>query len=472
MAQEIRADHNQQWLFPPCLDDLLPGDHPARFVREFVDALNLEPLGFKMRKGPEGRPNYAADMLLKVWLYGYLERIRSTRKLEQACLQHVALVWLTGMKYPDHNSLWRFWNENRKAMKEVFRQTIQVAVKTGLISMALHAVDGTKITARASTDKMWGRKNLEKMLARVDKSLEKLEREVDRSEKAERGEESRLPEELADKQKLRETVRAKLAELDKEKREHMHPGERDARVMKNHEGTRLAYNGQAVADSKHGIVVAAEISTEVNDAHHLVPMLDKVQQELGSVAAETVADSGYWTGEQLQQAEKNNYAVIVSLDSAEARNKIGGDYNASKFTYDRSRDCVICPTGQVLQYRKTQYKDGKEQSRVYRSECCGACPVREHCTKDKKGRSIRISPYRDSFLRQRQKLQNETNRKLLRQRSRIIEPVFAVVKELFGFRRWSFGGLQKVQSQWSFVCALVNLKRMYPMWRRGELQFT
>jgi transposase len=472
MAEEIRADYSQQWLFPPCLDDLLPGDHPARFIREFVDALDLQALGFKMRKGPEGRPNYAADLLLKVWLYGYLERIRSTRKLEKACLHHLALVWLTGMKYPDHNSLWRFWNDNRKAMTGIFRKTIQIAVKAGLVSMALHAVDGTKITARASTDEMWGRKNLEKKLARLDQSLQELEREIDQSEKTESGEESRLPQELADQQKLRETVRAKLAELDKEERDHMHPGEREARVMKNHEGTRLAYNGQAVADSQQGIVVAAEVSTEVNDAHHLVPMLDQVKEELGSVASETVADSGYWAGEQLQQAEKNHYSVTVSLDSEEARNKLGGDYNVSKFTYDPERDCVICPQGQILEYRKIQYKNGKEESRQYRGKACGECPVRKQCTHDKNGRSIRISIYRDSFLRQRHKLQMEKHREELRQRSRIIEPVFAVIKELFGFRRWTFGGLQKVQSQWKFLCALVNLKRMYPRWSRGELQFT
>ena len=472
MAEEIRADHNQQWLFPPCLDDLLPEDHEARFVAEFVDALDLKELGFKMRKGLEGRPNYAADLLLKVWLYGYLERIRSTRKLEKACRQHIALVWLTGMKYPDHNSFWRFWNDNRKPMKAVFRRTIQVAMRAGLVSMVLHAVDGTKITARASTDKMWGRKNLEKTLGRLDKSLEELEREIDDSEKAERGEENRLPEELASKQKLRETVRAKLAELDQEKRDHMHPKEREARVMKNHEGTRLAYNGQAVADSQKGIVVAAEVSTDVNDAHQLVPMLDKVKEELGSVAGETVADSGYWSGEQLQQAEKNHYSVTVSLDAAEARNKLGGDYNVSKFTYAPERDCVICPQSQMLEYRKTQYKNGKEESRQYRGNTCGECPVRKQCTQDKRGRSIRISVYRDSFLRHSNKLQNVTHREQLRQRSRIIEPVFAVVKELFGFRRWSFGGLKKVQSQWMFLCALVNLKRMYPMWSKGELQFT
>ncbi len=469
MSHEIRADYSQQWLLPPSLDDLLPGDHPARFIREFVDALDLQALGFKMRKGEEGRPNYAADLLLKVWIYGYLERIRSTRRLERACLHDIAVVWLTGMNYPDHNSLWRFWNENRAALKEVFRQTIHVARKAGLIGMALHAVDGTKITARASTDKMWGRKILEKRLARLDQSVEEMAAQVDKSEKEEAGQENRLPEALADKQKLREQVRAKLAELEKEKREHMHPGERDAKVVKNHEGTRLGYNAQAVAESEHGLIVAADVTNEQNDLHQLVPMIEKVEEELGSVAEETLADSGYWNGEQLSGAGEKDYPVLVSLDAAEAR-KRGGDYDSSKFTYDKERDCCICPRGKELKYERTRKPDGKPHPRVYRCSGYKQCPVRWQCSKDKEGRRVELSPFWESFLRQREKQGDEGKKLLLRQRMRIVEPVFAVVKDRLGFRRWTVGGLEKVQAQWMFVCALVNLVRLYATWRKGKLE--
>lgn len=467
MSYEIRANYSQSWLLPPSLDDLLAEDHPARFIREFVDALDLRQLGFKMRKGEEGRPNYAADLLLKVWLYGYLERVRSSRRLEKACRCDMALMWLTGMNYPDHNSLWRFWNDNRKQLKEVFRQTIRVAAKAELIGMVLHAVDGTKITARASTDKMWGRKILGKKLARLDKSILEMTAEVERSEK-QAGGEYKLPEALVGKQKLQGVIREKLAELEKENREHMHPDERDAKVMKNQEGTRLGYNSQAVVDGKCGVIVAADVTNEQNDKHQLTPMLERVKEELGSVAEETVADSGYWSGEELAKAEDAHFPVLVNLDEVEAERDLAGPYGSSNFTYKKEEDCYVCPRGEVLTYERTRQANG---GRVYRCHSCKTCPVRGQCSKDRAGRSVERSPYIEARLRQEEKQKDEDKRKLLRLRMKIVEPVFAVTKELLGFRRYTFGGLTKVRPQWWFLCSLVNLIRMYPLWKAGELEF-
>lgn len=470
MSHEIRADYNQMLMFPPSLEDLLEKDHPARFIREFVDALDLEELGFQMRKGEEGRPNYAADLLLKVWLYGYLERIRSSRKLERACRQHVALMWLTGMHSPDHNSLWRFWNNNRKTLKEVFRQTVQVAMEANLVDMVLNAVDGTKITAQASTKKAWIRKKLEKKLARLDKSLDQAMAEVEKAEEEESGE-YRLPEELAEKEKLRETIREKLARLKDEEREHMHPGEPDAQMMKNHEGTRLGYNAQAVVDSKAGVIVAAEVTTDQNDKCQLVPMLEKVQEEVGMVAEETVADGGYCSGEQLDSAEQAQLPVLVNMGEIRRAEEAGGRYHSSKFVYDPGSDCLICPMGEKLEYERTcKRKDRSFETRVYHCESFENCPVRWDCSKDKKGRCVERSPYADAVLRQKEKQKDKAKANLLRQRMFIAEPAFARVKHLLEFRRWTMGGLEKVKPQWAFVCALVNLSRIYPHWKEGKLQ--
>jgi transposase len=454
---EIRADYTQTLMFPPCIEDWVPEDHPARFVREIVDGLPLKEMGLKVRESEQGRPNYAVDLLLKVWVYGYLERIRSTRKLEKACRQDVALIWLTGMNYPDHNTLWRFWRDNRKAMKQIFCQTVEIAGELGLVEMVLHAVDGTKITSRGSTHEAWGRKRFEKVLKDLDQEIERAMKEVEQEERSESGE-SRLPAELADKVKLRGKIQEKLAQLKEKQREHMNPAEPEAEMMKNHEGTRLAYNAQAVVEPS-GIIVAAAVSTDQNDKLLLVPMLNEVKENLEHVAEETVADAGYFSGEQLAASEEANCPVIVNLQGMEAGT--GGEYDASRFLYDEKRDCCICPRGQELPYQCTVTpSDRRYAFRRYRCKSYKDCPVRWQCSKEKRGRSVRISPYLGAIQRQQEKQRDQTKIELLKKRMGIVEPAFARIKHLLDFRRWTMFGLKKVQAQWFFVCAVANLLTM------------
>ena len=182
MSQEIRADYDQMDLLPQSLEEWVPADHPARFLREFVDALDLAELGFRPRESEEGRPNYAAGLLLKVWLYGYLARIRSTRELERACREHLSLVWLTGRHAPDHNTLWRFWRESRGALRRVFRAGVRVAAEQGLVGMICHAVDGTKIRAVASRRTVEHRQDLQRALEQVEASITEMEAAVEAAE--------------------------------------------------------------------------------------------------------------------------------------------------------------------------------------------------------------------------------------------------------------------------------------------------
>lgn len=467
---EIRADYGQVYMFPPCLEDWLPADHPARFVRELVDSLPLERMGFKVRAGDEGRPSYAVDLLWKVWVYGYLERIRSTRQLERACRQNVALMWLTGMHAPDHNTLWRFWRDNRGVLQQVFRRTVEPAAGLGLVGMVVHAVDGTKISARASTHKAWGRKRCQRLLQELDLGIEQAMAEVEQAEASETGE-YRLPAELADTMKLRDKIRGRLAELQAAGREHMNPAEPEAHMMKSGEGTRLAYNAQVVVDAAGGIIVAPEVTTEANDLGQLVPMLDKVEQQMGRVAGETVADAGYFAGKQLAAAEEAGYEVVVNLQGSSAGDQPKGEFHAAHFVYDEAQDCLRCPRGGVLEFEGTQYRNDRGyRTRRYRCRDFADCPVRWRCSRQQQGRTVKVSPYAAAIERQRHKQKDPAKAALLKRRMGIVEPVLARIKHLLGFRRWTVGGLEKVRQQWYWVCALANLMRLYPLWREGKLR--
>lgn len=463
MSQEIRANYDQLDLLPQSLEDWVPVDHPARFIREVVDALDMRGLGFQPREGEEGRPNYAADLLLKVWLYGYLTRIRSTRELERACREHLSLLWLTGRHTPDHNTLWRFWKENREALRRVFRQVVKVAAANGLVGMICHAVDGTKIRAASSRQTMEHRAGLEKQLERVEASIREMEQAVEESEEQEEGE-YRLPAELQQAQQLRQAIHRSLDRMQEVKREHLHPEEPEARMMPCEDRKELAYNAQVAVDESSGLIVGEDVVNEESDNRRLVPMLDEVKENLGGVAEETVADGGYKSSVGFGEAEAKNYSVLVHL-GGDAAGREAGPYHTSRFDYRVEEDVVVCPQGERLEFEAVRTNRGKRYAvRGYRCRSFRSCPVRDECSRNPAGRLIEISPYHAAVEKQRQKQHDPEKQKLFQKRKVIVEPVFGIIKQARGFRRWTVRGLENVKTQWSLVCSAFNLKKMYRVW--------
>ena len=462
MAQPIAPDYGQQFLFPPALEDWVPADHPARFLREFVDQLDLPALGFVIPSASEGRPPYAPSLFLKIWLYGYFHRIRSTRKLEAACHEHLSLVWLTGLIAPDHNSLWRFWSENKKGLRQIFKQSAQLALQVGAVGLVLQALDGTKIEACASGHSGWTRDYMEKLLAALDLALGQTELALLQEKHEPAG--YRLPAGLAQRQALREQVKAGLAQLEADGRKHYHPVEPEARRMKVGTTNRFAYNAQAVADSQEGVIVACEVDRQETDTGQLVPMIGQAQANLGVASLETttVADTGYGAGADLQAAQEKQWPVL-----APPAGKPAGDnpYASQHFYYDPQARTVTCPQHRQLDHEGHRIKDGQ---RVERYRChCRDCPVRAQCTRDPKGRQIEIWPHRAVVQAMRARLQTPRGIDQYQQRCEIIERRFGQIKQHDGFRRWTVWGLEAVRTQWSLLCATLNLRVLYKKWRQA-----
>jgi transposase len=463
MSYEKRADYSAVLLFPPALEDWIPADHPARFIREFVDALDLEQLGFQKREAEEGRPNYAADLLLKVWLYGYFSEIRSVRRLERGCRDNVALIWLTGMHEPDHNTLWRFWRDNKKAIRKLFGQAVGVAAKANIVGALLQAVDGTKIQARAS-----GKTGVEK--GELERLLDKIEKSFEQTAENDTEEGYRLPGELRDRLQLQERIKTALAEMEEINREQMHPGEKEARMMKCGRGFEYGYNAQAVIDETSGMIVAADVVNEESDNNQLVPMIEQAKENVGRAAEQTLADGGYTSGEGLDAAEKLGHEVLVNLGPQHRGEE--NEYHASRFSYDEVKDCCVCPRGEELNFERVKRNRRKRYSvRVYRCKSFKQCPVRWECSKDVRGRTIELTPYDGAFRRQREKQTQADNQALLRKRMVIAEPVFGQIKHCFGFRRWTVAGLEGVKTQWSLVAVAFNLRKLHRYWIVGRIRF-
>jgi transposase len=472
MGDAIRPRDDLVLTLPPRLEDWAPADHPARFIRDFVDSLDLAALGFKIRESNIGESPYATELLLRVWLYGFFERFRSVRRLEWACLNVLPVLWLTGMQAPDHNTLWRFWRDNREALRKLFKTVLQVAAKAGLVGMVLHAIDGTKIQARCSTDTAHHAALLKKALKKIDALIEEMMTSM-KPEDAPAESGIRLPEALKDVQARREAIRQACQQLEQAQTEHLHPKEPEARIMRGRGGAlRMSYNAQAGADAESGLIVGLDVVNEESDSHQMVPMLQTVEQTLGERAEQIVFDAGYVDGPQLEQAQEQSYPVLLQGLDQDGRRNENDPFDKCHFHYDAERDGYVCPREQFLPFERLirKSKNDTEGTRVYRCHTQD-CPVRAQCTKDRKGRTVGRTQHDSALEKQRTLQQDPDHKALMARRKVIIEPIFGILKWNQGFRRFTVAGLEKVRAQWAIVCTVFNLRKLYLLWKEGTPLF-
>ena len=334
-------DREQAWLLPPSLDDLLALDHPARFVAEFVDALDRNgwgELGIDLEGEPMGAPAYHPRALLSVWLYGFMTGVRSSRKLEAACRDQIPYLWLTGWQHPDHNTLWRFYKQHRQAMRSLFKRTVRTAMAMDLVDLAVQAVDGTKVMANAARDKSYDTEGLSRLLERVDKSIDDLEA---RNEVGEDVTAARLPQELSERQSLRERVREAMDELASGAvGKHINLTDGEARLMRNQQGIIPAYNAQAVVSPAvdNGEVVGllmtgAEVFTNPDDHEQLLPMLEQAEDTTGAKAGLTLADAGYYSGTNLEACDQARILAVIPENRPKVAER---PYHKDRFSYDEA----------------------------------------------------------------------------------------------------------------------------------------
>jgi transposase len=467
MSKQIKADHTQIFLLPPALEDWVPSDHPSRFIHEFVKGLDLNDLGFSQdyTSGP-GRSGYSSELMLCIWLYGCYQRIYSSRKLEFACKNEMAMIWLTGMNYPDHNSIWRFWKNHRLAIKKIFKQTVLVADRLGMVGMVLNAVDGTKIMTVSSRRSLWNKSSLEKKSALLDERILALEKEID-SQEGEQDNKMELPQKLQNAKILKESIEAAKSFLESKQLQNYHPLEEDARVMKNQRVYEPCYNGQAVVDSKNQIITAEALVNEENDRHQLIPMLDLLNENLGKVAEENLADSGYQMEKSIQEAADRGYEILINDQNQKAI--LNNPFHSTHFYFDESKGSVVCPKGTELKFESS--KKGKpNQGNIKVFRCKNKeCPFRDQCSKETKGKSIEVTAYRTAVQDQNQKRNTTEGKMIMKSRMVIIEPVFAAIKSIRSFNRFTYRTLKKAGVQWSFMCAIHNLKKIFNLRTKGGL---
>jgi len=469
MAEALEADWNQVHLLPAQIEDWVGADHEARYIRSFVEELDLVSLGFSQYYGGgRGRPPYATQLLLRAWLYGYLCKIRSSRKLERACRQDMGLIWLCGTLKPDHNSLWRFWRAHRKQIKQVFLQTVKVAASLEMIGFVTQAVDGTKIQAVCSSRRGHGKEGLAAMLEKVDASIQALEKELEEQADGEDASSAALPKALTNAQILREKIRSAQATVESGEAKYVQPLEPDARRMNTHRGKQntFGYNAQTAVDSKSQIITAAEVVSDNNDNAQLDPMIDAAESNTGRCSEVTLADGGYSSGEQIARAQEKDRDVIMPLPPS-SKNAKDNPYHSSCFVYEAARQRVICPQGKELHPLRNAHKAKAGILMFRNTAACKACPMRASCTKQKYGRAIEIHPHHVNVQAHRAKMDEDRSKKLYDARAGTVEPPFAWIKIQDQFTRWTVRGLDSARAQWQWICSARNLRKIIKVWQAG-----
>src|SRR5690242_646769 len=379
------ASREQRILFPEALDEYIGEDSAVRFIDAYVDGLQMEELGFKQTAPKEtGRPPYDPRDLLKLYIYGYLNRVRTSRMLERECGRNVELMWLMRKLRPDFKTIADFRKENRQCFKGVFRQFVLLCKEMGLLGGEVVAVDGSKFKAVNSGQKNFSAKKLEQRLKEIDQKVERYLDEMERGDQHDQSPEKMSAAELKEKlEQLRERkgkYEELLEELKRSGEKQISLTDADSRAMALTPKGEVSYNVQTAVDRKYHLIVAQEVTNEPLDNHQLFTMADKARQMLGQDQLSVVADMGYYNHQELKKCEEAGITTYVCQPHV-SKNTARGLFGKEHFVYEAHRDCYRCPAQERLDFRFETEERG-QRFRYYWTTVCPGCALRSQCTTD------------------------------------------------------------------------------------------
>ena len=451
---------DQQTLFPEVLDDYIPADHPVRFIDAYIDQLDLTALGFERATAAEtGRPGYNPADLLKLYVYGYLNGICSSRKLERETNRNVEVMWLLRRLVPDFKTIAEFRRRNTKALRALFREFTLLCKRLELFGAELVAIDGSKFRAFNSKRRNYTRPMLDEILRATD---ERIARYLERTEAADIAEQQAASESVNHAEELKRLkerageVRSMLAELDCTGQTQISLTDPDSRAMKVRIGTDICYNAQTAVDDKHKLIVAVEVTNEPTDRNWLSPMAIEAKTVMGAETLAVVADKGYSSAREVEACVNANITPYLPKPETSA-NKALGLFTKDDFHYDGERDLYVCPAGEELTFRHASHEKGRDV-RYYRTYVCGRCALRPQCTRNSQSR--RISRSANEHVLEEMNARVAANPEILRKRKAIVEHPFGTIKRWMNQLYFLMRGLGNVRAEFSLSALAYDLKRV------------
>lgn len=463
MNHRSGIDRSQTLLFPESLDDYVAADNPVRFLDAFVESLDLHTLGFtKARCAQTGRPPYDPAALLKLYLYGYLHRTRSSRQLEAECHRNVEVIWLLRKLAPDFKTIADFRKDNLKPLKAVSRQFTLLCRKLDLFGGQLLAIDGSKFRAVNARDQNFSAAKLQDLIARTDARLAQYFAALDQTDEAELDtpspDRAALQEKISALQQKRDWHTELLAELDKEQKQ-VSVTDPDTRRMPVAQGTVVGYNAQLAVDEKHKLIAADQVTNDGTDYRQLADVALEAKENLQFQQAEVVADRGYYSTAEVSRCVEQGITPYVPKTDTSTNTK-RGLFGKSRFVYDAQKDVYGCPANEQLTYRFSTHELGRGV-RYYRSGACKGCAIKAQCTRNKQGRTITREDNEHLVDAMAQRLKAQPEKYALRKQ--LVEHPFGTLKRSFGYDHFQLKGLAKVRTEWSLMTLAYNLKRVFKL---------
>ena len=449
-------------LFPVSLDQSIDPDNEVRMIDLFVDSLSIKDYGFRTDFTENGRPAYHPADLLKLFIYGYMNKVRYSRDLEKECKRNIEVMWLLKCLKPDHNTISNFRRDNPKAIKKVFRATVQIAKHFDLIGGKLIAGDSTKLRAQNSKKNNFNQSKIDRHIAYIDNKLEEYtrvlaENDGDNREQIE-AEISKQEERKAAyrklENKLKETGEAQISLSDPESRQ----------IMVRNNITEVSYNVQSTVDAKNNIPIDYKVTNE-NDSKAMGNMIQRAKSILRTNEFTALYDKGFHTGSELKTAQDLGVETIVAIPAVPSTSQAPNPlFNYEFFRYNTEDDTYTCPGGEVLRTNGTWYKQLSSSGSIswfkqYKTKACRNCPLKLQCTRSKKERLIQRSEYADYYERNRINTNEKEN--LYRRRQAIVEHPYGTLK-----RQWGFSyiltkkGMKRATADVGLMFIAYNLKRI------------
>jgi len=451
---------NQLTMFPDIIDDYITEENPVRFIDVYIDSLDFIELGFTYAEPKEtGRPPYNPGDLLKLYLYGYLNRIRSSRQLEKATHCNIELMWLLRRLCPDFKTIADFRKDNAKSLKRVCREFTLFCKQLKLFGTELIAIDGSKFSAVNSNNKSFTRKKIDKVVKKIDNEIDVYLRELNKNDHNERDVKNPTVEEFNKKIEILKDRKKKLLKtkgsLERSKEKQINLTDPDSRMMRSSKGNDVSYNVQIVTESKNKLIAVHEVTNDKTDYNQLANMAIKAKEFLGSEELKVLSDSGYYSDKNIKKCHDKKIECYLSKPN-KSNNKGLGLYSKEDFNYNPSDDTYRCPAGKKLIYRRTITKASKVL-KIYETNSCKHCDLKPKCTKAKRNRLIYRWEYEEVIEQMEQRIR--MNKQLLKKRKSLVEHPFGTLKHWMGYGSFLTRGIEKVSAEMSLAVLTYNLKR-------------